>query len=427
MSHRHYGNDTEAHVIREVSLDHGTPRYVQDSITSSNNNNASLSGEPGVPIFTEIFKLPIRGLEVREPLAANASACSQVTTSYSNTTSGSVAMTSVATPYPSCSMQKQDPDEGITQAYCVCQASVTLPLLTKSKVTRETQSCESTAIPSNTAWITPITTLGPATTYSALCEVCSLAVINENSCSTISGCTPSAGVAKMTAASSHVHVGTLTGSNLYTAVSNALETACPSITQATAMSACTTDAVVVGDKIEYVQGNRLEKDGELSIKVAWSQYNESSVRDAMIKGIAQGIMLSASGNNCYNATYEEEHFIRRDLVHSHHFAHADNGVQPRGDTQPFMQRKHVDFCNSAWGIQFQYWNPYWRQAPSPGATDYIAAELEFTVGADGHFICEMWEGLAEALTVIQPEFALEEIGLDEAIEFLCEDSLADPS
>lgn len=44
---------------------------------------------------------------------------------------------------PSCSMQNQDPDQGITSAHCVCNG-VTLPLLTPTHVTVATQSCEYT-------------------------------------------------------------------------------------------------------------------------------------------------------------------------------------------------------------------------------------------------------------------------------------------
>lgn len=73
------------------------------------------------------------------------------------------------------------------------------------------------------------------------------------------------------AGSSPVHVGTLTGTALYTSVSSALEKLCPPVSQTKNPTACETGSVVVHD-IEYISDDSLDTDGELVVKVAASSY-----------------------------------------------------------------------------------------------------------------------------------------------------------
>lgn len=101
-----------------------------------------------------------------------------------------------------CSLQNQDPDQGINSQYCLCQSSVTLPLLSIASTARATEACHYTTIPSSRPPKTIATGFHSTTTNSALCEVCSKVVNNEDSCTTISGCLPQAAKASVTVATS---------------------------------------------------------------------------------------------------------------------------------------------------------------------------------------------------------------------------------
>lgn len=101
---------------------------------------------------------------------------------------------------PSCSLQNQDPDQGITQQFCICDGSKTLPLLSGTKTEIATAACDYTTLPDATTQVS--TGFHSTTTNSALCEICSKVVDNENACTTIPHCTPTAAKASLTIATS---------------------------------------------------------------------------------------------------------------------------------------------------------------------------------------------------------------------------------
>ena len=196
----------------------------------------------------------------------------------------------------------------INSPYCVCDGSSTLPLLTNLPSDAvATASCAYTTIPAS-ATIQPARTLAVTTSN---CRVCTRVVNNENACTMIPGCLTSAAVATVQVGSSPVHVGTLTGTALYTSVSSALEKICPTVSQTIGMTACQTDPVTIND-IDYVDGRSLAQ-GELVVRVDSSQYNATSLRDAMIKSAALTAQNSAQGKNCYDVPYTVENLRRRDL------------------------------------------------------------------------------------------------------------------
>lgn len=98
--------------------------------------------------------------------------------------------TSTTTPHPAkstplCILHKQDPDQGITQAYCVCDGSATLSPLSVPPTGHQSDSCAYTTIPA-TARET-ITTL--ESTYTKDCWGCVEIGFNVPSCTSIPGCT----------------------------------------------------------------------------------------------------------------------------------------------------------------------------------------------------------------------------------------------
>ncbi|KAF2159423.1 hypothetical protein M409DRAFT_60774 [Zasmidium cellare ATCC 36951] len=282
-----------------------------------------------------------------------------------------------AGPKPSCTLQHQDPDSGINTQYCVCQSSVTLPLLSISSGAVATQACEYTALPSS--------------------------VNNEDSCTTIPNCLPQKAKASVTVATSPLHVGTLTGDALYTGVSNALVSVCPPVTQTTSATKCSGTATIKG--ITYVESDSISHDGELEIFAAFSSYNQTSLRDAMIQSLAQSAAKSATGNNCYKANYQVltkrnwyDKLFRRD--------------------HPVLEHEEIELCNMAELALVNYYSQFWRLAPEPGPTDFVEAQYKFHE-TSGSFACEFLELLADALVAIEPEFAVADVELGEELAAIC--------
>ncbi|KAL8701350.1 MAG: hypothetical protein Q9201_004951 [Fulgogasparrea decipioides] len=186
---------------------------------------------------------------------------------------------------PTCSIRNQDPDRGINSGFCICDQTVTLPLLSISTVVEEDESCHYTTMPT-TPQITIKPTVGPAMTDTKHCQVCTPVVKwEEQSCTSLPGCIVQTGAVTVQAGSSPVHVGTLTGSELYNSVSSALEKLCPSATQTDSLTTCETDTVRIKN-IPYMDGEKAYDDGELVVSVESSQYNLTSLRNAMIKTAA---------------------------------------------------------------------------------------------------------------------------------------------
>lgn len=92
----------------------------------------------------------------------------------------------------------------------------------------------------------------------------------------------------MTVGSKPVHVGTLTGSPLYTSVSDALVSLCSTLSQTISATQCDeTGSVSIGG-VEYVDEDSLEV-GSLVVEVPTSSYNDSRILTAMINSIATSI------------------------------------------------------------------------------------------------------------------------------------------
>lgn len=91
------------------------------------------------------------------------------------------------TPAPtlSCVLHNEDPDQGVNQAFCVCEGSETLSPLSVASTGHQSDSCAYTTIPSTKASET-VTTL--AATYTTNCQVCTEIQLNAPACTSIPGC-----------------------------------------------------------------------------------------------------------------------------------------------------------------------------------------------------------------------------------------------
>ena len=96
--------------------------------------------------------------------------------------------TTAAPAMPSCTLQKDDPDQGINNPGCIC-GSTTLPLLTVASATDMDQSCSYTAMPTTTG-ANPITI--PTQTYTSNGQACTIVggIADAPTCTSVNGCTP---------------------------------------------------------------------------------------------------------------------------------------------------------------------------------------------------------------------------------------------
>jgi flagellar motor component MotA len=113
--------------------------------------------------------------------------------------------------------------------------------------------------------------------------------------------------------------------------------------------------------VPYVDPGELLDSGSLIAKVPTSWYNLTSLRDAMIASIALSIQTSATGKNCFNVTYEVEELKRRD-----------------------------------------------------GLLGWVDEASN-----NDQFLCEFIDMLVDGLTVLAPEFAVEDVELEEGIDTMC--------
>lgn len=343
---------------------------------------------------------------------------------------------------PSCTMQNEDPDQGILTEYCVCDKSRTLPFLTISPTVVRTKSCDYTTLPPRntkrdeaaiplptitgapTTTSTPVITqsptledrdltihtgFGPPTTDLKHCQVCTRVVNNEDSCSKIKNCIVQTGAVTLEAGSSSVHVGTVTGTALYTGVSKALEKICPTPTS-NSWAACKTNSASIGG-VPYVEAGFLAKDGEIVVSVESSKYNNTKVRSALIKTAAAAAQNAAKGKNCYTAHYDVEMLKARRWWDPLALFARDH---------PYPEPESATWCNSVGFAGVHYYNPWWKLQSQPGATDYMDVHYEFHKSPGGDFACEILQAAVDAFAFVQPEFAVGDIGLGEAIDILCD-------
>lgn len=319
---------------------------------------------------------------------------------------------------PSCKLQKADPDQGIKGPLCVCDSS-TLPILSSNLATATgpDASCAYSTMPGRTAVLKITTTaMGPATTNMAICQVCTPQGVNQDSCTKIPNCAPEKAAVTVQAGTKPVHVGTLTGTSLYSSISSALETLCPTVSQTTSMTKCSETDTVSIKNIPYVDQDTLEY-GKLDITVKDSQYNVTSLRDAMIHSAALTAQHSATGKNCKEANYQSYAYKKRSILD---WIKESTGLKAARD-RPLLESKKISICTAGDFAGVQYFSKFWRTAAQPGATDYLDANWAFEKSG-GDFACDFIEDLMDGLAIIAPQFVVEGVVLGDAIRALCNDS-----
>ncbi|KAI0185817.1 hypothetical protein EV127DRAFT_411837 [Xylaria flabelliformis] len=189
----------------------------------------------------------------------------------------------------SCELHNQDPDQGITQAYCLCNGSITLtPLPATSQYS---ESCAYTTIPASTAFATVTT---QTDIWTSNCNACTIigGIADQETCTTVAGCTPTATPVPTIAA----WVGNLSTVNIGNAEdgNGGMDLAQEMFTKLKGM--CSSGSGCVSDHAEMDNVETIILDSEQSLKPAMylqaAQYSSQAVLEKMLSvGIASWISV----------------------------------------------------------------------------------------------------------------------------------------
>lgn len=177
---------------------------------------------------------------------------------------------------PSCSLQNQDPDQGITSRGCIC-SSTTLPLLTAKSATDQSQSCHYIATPTKSV-PNPIS-VPTSTSTSNSRPTPSLAALLTAQLASISSCAPTSSFAVMLS-NNKFSLGDDNyrpdGLDLQTDLYNKLKALCGDTDHA-----CDLSTPTVIDKGPTLVGSDVTSE-KLSFTIWESRYESTMDRDRML-------------------------------------------------------------------------------------------------------------------------------------------------
>jgi hypothetical protein len=161
-------------------------------------------------------------------------------------------------------------------------------------------------------------------------------------------------MATMEMGNSKVNVGTsMTGEALFTSVSNALTSLCPTPTSPGAWTSCQTGTINVG-QATYLEGQTPEE-GDLTIKVTDAQYNSTNYLDLFINMIAGAANASATGGNCklldWAVSYGKRDLSRRADIPPP--PHEQEGSSTFCNMNSFLDTQWYDGVNEAAQMWFE--------------------------------------------------------------------------
>jgi len=202
---------------------------------------------------------------------------------------------------PSSSYHGLDPDGFNPECWCVCQASITLPVISAPAKSPQSDSCRYTALQSAITTSLFKADLPPATTSS--CVVYQKINMNKDNDVSVPGCVPT-GKPKtsVTLSKNPVHVGNMAGQSMYDSIMRVLKPKCPDPIGHGANCDSTGAGI---DRVHYV-----EKDDEtletatVTFTIEDSNYTTSEQRNSMLSAVTMAFNGSASGKNCHQVNVD---------------------------------------------------------------------------------------------------------------------------
>ncbi|KAF7959507.1 hypothetical protein EAE96_001123 [Botrytis aclada] len=331
----------------EIALDPPYDGYGFASISCDDPDSNGCCGECTNPASTSVS---VSQISTTSPLLFPITSAPASVTS---TSSSSLASITGALP---CLMH-EDPDAG-TPPICQCSNGVNIPPVTSTNTAGQTvKYCPWTTLPTQAMKTTkpsaPPTTSAPYQfTYTdpygkvKLCQSSSIAYLagyTLTECKSSTAVIYNPPIASMEMGSSKVNVGTsMTGEILFTSVSNALTSLCPTPTSSGVWTSCKTGTIELGDTTWLNDNSR--EDGKVTSKVTDAQYNTTDYLDMFINMIASTANVSATESNCKLLEWEEISWKKRD-------AFASN--EPQG---PTTERGRAHFCNMNGFLDTQFYD-----------------------------------------------------------------------
>ncbi|KAH8645958.1 hypothetical protein BGZ60DRAFT_554916 [Tricladium varicosporioides] len=107
-----------------------------------------------------------------------------------SSTKSSIPASITPAPTPTCELRSQDPDQGVNQAFCLCDKSITLSVLPATSA--QSESCAYLSIPTATNARETVTT--QTEVWTSNCAACTIVggIADAETCTTVAGCTPTA-------------------------------------------------------------------------------------------------------------------------------------------------------------------------------------------------------------------------------------------
>lgn len=244
------------------------------------------------------------------------------------------------------------------------------------------------------------------------CEICTVLGPNEDDCSPLPSsakCTVAKTSRIISAATSAVSVGTLTGSALYSAITSAVDRACQVPTNTgggVGKFTCTEASVPVATNIKYVQHDIDEFDtaGSLHLKITEANYDSLVWYENAKQALALTVQNSTQ-NNCKNEQVITMPKCSSTDPSCHETIHHTN------DT----------LCSVGGHYQLIEIDPIGN------ATRELAFGLEFDKDPSGDILCDFMMGVLNFLEINLNKYAPENIGweidLDEKLYELCQQAM----
>ena len=225
---------------------------------------------------------------------------------------------------------------------------------------------------------------------------------------------PSQPTVNVTMGQNQVLVGTLTSDALYTSLSNALETLCPSPVSGSTVTVPSGTATIKGITWVESQATSPASNGELLVSIDSGVYSDAKLRTAMIQAAAKGFVASANGTNCFNTSWSIPEY---------------HEVNERGTLLTCNAAKFAGVHYVCLVIHFnlaititnflQYGSVPFGQSAGTN-TQWIEPHIDFGV-EQGSFDCQAIVGDLEwILNILAPEFILEDQAAEPEIMGLCD-------
>ncbi|KAJ4421546.1 hypothetical protein N0V82_003684 [Gnomoniopsis sp. IMI 355080] len=152
---------------------------VEQVSAGQNNSTLPTTTKTHQALAAQSIHFPSISLAVAKHTASSNGTRANTTITHSTTTA----------PKPTCVLHNQDPDQGINQAYCLCDQTATLSPLSVAKTGHQSDSCAYSTIPATGAQATVTTA---TSTWTSNCQACTIVggIADQETCTSVSSCTP---------------------------------------------------------------------------------------------------------------------------------------------------------------------------------------------------------------------------------------------